>query len=163
MGGELPIVLGQVDTPQEARALLLLGEIEEDLHDPEAVLGEVALPLVDRPVPVLPDVVLAGLGWELLGDEVLGVDAYDQHLLVVRSVEDPDPTTRRQPLLITAQVVVVELARGWDLEALDAHALRIDAAHHVADGPVLSRGIERLENDHDAVRGLSRQPLLILR
>jgi len=53
-------VLGQVDTPQEARALLLLGEVEEELYDPEAVVGEVPLPLVDRPVPVLPDVVLAG-------------------------------------------------------------------------------------------------------
>src|SRR6478736_378174 len=138
MGGELPIVLGQVDTPQEARALLFLGEIEEDLDDPEAVAREVALPLVDRAVPVLPHMVLARRGRELLGDEVLGVDAYDQHLLVMGSVEDPDPATCRQALLITAQVVLVELAGGRDFEALDPHALRVDAAHHVADRPVLS-------------------------
>src|SRR3954462_8879402 len=80
---------------------------------------------------------LAGLGRELLGDEVLGVHAYDQHLLVVGAVEDPDPAARRQALLIAAQVVLVKLARGRDLEALDPHALRVDAAHHVADIPSL--------------------------
>jgi len=110
-------VLGQVNTPQEARALLFLGEVEEELHDPEAVVGEVALPLVDRAVSVLPDMVPVSLGRAPFGDEVLGVDAYAQHLLVVGSVEDPDPAARRQALLVTVQVVMIELARGWDLES----------------------------------------------
>jgi hypothetical protein len=56
---ELPVVLGQVDAPQEASALLLLGEVEEDLHDPEAVVAHVARPLVDGVVAAFPDVMSA--------------------------------------------------------------------------------------------------------
>jgi hypothetical protein len=65
-------VLGEVDAPQEANALLLFREVEEYLHDPKAVVREVPLPVVDRFVPALPDVVLAHLGRELLAHEVLG-------------------------------------------------------------------------------------------
>jgi hypothetical protein len=45
--------------------------------------------------------VLARVGREFLGDEVLRVHAYDQHLLIVGAVVDPDPATRGQELLIT--------------------------------------------------------------
>ena len=41
-------------------------------------------------------------------------------------------------------------------------ALRVHAAHDVADGAVLAGGVQRLEHDDDAVRVLSGQPLLIL-
>ncbi len=55
-GRELPVVVGQVDPAQEPDPLLLLGEVEEQLHDPEAVVGQVALPVVDLAVAPLPDV-----------------------------------------------------------------------------------------------------------
>jgi hypothetical protein len=109
--GELPIVIGQIDAPKEAQALLLLGEVQEELDDPEAVFGEVLLPVVDRFVPAFPDMMLAGLGRELLADEVLRVHPDNQHLLVVRPVEDADLPTRRQPFLVAAQEILVELAR----------------------------------------------------
>jgi len=102
VAGELPVVLWQIDAPQEAPALLLLGQVEKELDDPEAVVGQIALPLVDRVVAVLPDVVLASVGRQLLGHEVLGVHADDEHLLVVGAVEDADLTARRQVLLIAA-------------------------------------------------------------
>ena len=77
-------------------ALLLLGEVQEELHDPEAVLGEVALPVVDRAVAPLPDArCFARLG-QLLALEVLGMHADDEHLLVVGAVEDADLAARRQ-------------------------------------------------------------------
>jgi hypothetical protein len=44
------------------------------------------------------------------------VDTDDEHLLVVGSVEDPDPAARRQALLIAAQVVLVELAADGTLK-----------------------------------------------
>src|SRR3954468_11089155 len=66
----------------------------------------------------------------------------------------------RQALLVAAEEVLIQLARGRDLEALDAYALRIDAAHDVADRAVLAGGVERLEHDHHAVRRLSGQALL---
>ena len=53
---------------------------------------------------------LARLGRELLADEVLRVHPDDQHLLVVGPVEDADLAPRRQPFLVAAQEVLVELA-----------------------------------------------------
>src|SRR5262249_53818670 len=78
------------------------------------------------------------------------------------AVEDPDLSARRQALLIAAEEVLAELARRRDLEALDAHALRVDAAHHVADRPVLAGSVERLENDENAPRVLGGEPSLVL-
>jgi hypothetical protein len=121
---ELPVVLGQIDAPQEPSALLLLGQVEEELDDPEAVLGQVALPLVDRVVAVLPDVVLASAGRQLLGHEVLRVHANEEHLLVVGAVEDADLAAGGQARLVAAQVVLVELSSRGHLEALHAYPLR---------------------------------------
>src|SRR5262245_51157688 len=98
--GELPVVIGQVDAPQEADTLLFLREVQEQLHDPEAVLREVPLPVVDRLVPPCPDVMPARLGGKVLAHEVLRMHPDDQHLLVVRTVEDSDLSARRQPLLV---------------------------------------------------------------
>src|SRR4029077_13222351 len=86
-----------------------------------------------------------------------------EHLLVVRPVEDADLSTRREPSLIAAEEVLIELARRRDLEAFDAHTLRVEATHHVADRPVLARRIECLKNDQDAVGVLSCEPLLVFR
>ena len=70
-GGELPVVVGQVQSPQEPDALLLLGEVEEQLHDPEAVLGQVPLPIVDLAVAPLPHVLPWPRAGQLLAIEVL--------------------------------------------------------------------------------------------
>src|SRR4029450_7048675 len=130
--------------------------------DPEPILGQVALPIVDRFVPALPDMMPARLGRELLAQEVLRVHPDDQHLLVVRPIEDADLAARWQPFLVAAQEVLVELERRGDLEALYPHALRVEAAHHVADRPVLACRIERLKHNHDAVRVLSSEPRLVI-
>ena len=153
----------QVDPPQQAAALLLLREVQEELDDAEAVLGQVALPVVDRAVAPLPDVPLVRRLGQLLALEVLGVDADDEHLLVVGSVEDADLAARRQAARVAPEKVVVELLGRRDLEAVDRDALRVDAAHHVADRPVLAGRVERLEDDEDAPGVLSGQPRLVLR
>jgi hypothetical protein len=53
-GGEFPVLLLAVDPPQEACPLLLLRQVEEELDDPDAVIGKVVLPVVDLPVPASP-------------------------------------------------------------------------------------------------------------
>jgi hypothetical protein len=68
-----------------------------------------------------------------------------------------------QALLVAAQVVLIELGRRWDLEALNPDPLRVDAAHHVTDRPVLARGVECLKHYDDAERRLRRQPALVVR
>ena len=76
--------------------------------------------------------------------------AHHEHLLVVGAVEDADLAPRRQALGVAPQVVVVELLGRGHLEAVHRHALRVDAAHHVADRAVLAGGVERLQHDEHA-------------
>jgi len=79
------------------------------------------------------------------------VHADDQDLLVVAPVEDADHAPGRQADRCPPQEVVVQLVGGRRLEARDLHALRVDAAHDVADRAVLARRIDGLEHDQQAV------------
>jgi hypothetical protein len=74
---ELPVVVREIDAPQKADTLLLLREVQEELHDPETVVGQVPLPVVDRFEPAFPDVSLARRYRELLAEEVLRVHPDD--------------------------------------------------------------------------------------
>ena len=161
-GRELPVVIREVDAPQEPGALLLLGDVQEQLDDPKPVIGQIALPIVDLAVAALPHIPLLRRARKLLTIEILGVHPHHEHLLVVRPVEDPDVATRRQPLRIAPQEVVIKLLRRRDLEAVDVDTLRIHAAHHMTNRPVLARRIQRLQHDQHAPRVLRRQPRLVL-
>ena len=94
---------------EEPAALLLLADVEEELDDPEALVGEVALPVVDLAEAAVPDAPVLELGRELLAGEDLRVDPDDEHLLVVGAVEDADVAALRQLLRVAPEVVVVEL------------------------------------------------------
>src|SRR5262249_57599367 len=91
---------------------------------------------------------LARLGRKLLAEKELWMHPNDEHLFIVRPVEDADLPARRQPLLVAAEEVLVELARRRHLEALDAHTLRVDAAQHMADRPVLAGRVQRPQHAH---------------
>ena len=101
--------LRQVAAPQEADALLLVGDVQQQLDDPHAVVDEIALPLVDLAEARLPDVAVVGAGRYLLRLEMLGMDAHDEHLLVVRTVEHRDLARIGQMFLIAPQKLVGEL------------------------------------------------------
>ena len=101
--------LRQVAAPQEADALLLVGDVQQQLDDPHAVVDEIALPLVDLAEALLPDVAVVGAGRYLLRLEMLGMDAHDEHLLVVRTVEHRDLARIGQMFLIAPQKLVGEL------------------------------------------------------
>src|SRR6185437_1123360 len=114
---ELPVVIRQVDTSQETGPLLLPGDVQEQLHDTDAVVGQVALPVVDLPIASAPYISVLGSVGKLLALEDLGMDPHHQHLLVVRAVEDPDLAASGQATRVTPQEVVVELLRRGSLEA----------------------------------------------
>ena len=78
------------------------------------------------------------------------------------AVEDPDLPTGGQPLGVAPQKVMVELLRRRHLETMHGDALRVHATHHVTDRPVLTRRVERLQDDQHAVGVLRREPGLIL-
>src|SRR3954447_4486061 len=159
---ELPVLLRIVDPPEEPAALLLLREVQEQLHDREAVLDEEALPVVDLAVAPLPHAVVAGGGGQLLAGEDLRVDAHHEHLLVMRAVEDRDLASRRELLRVAPEEVVVELGGGRPAEAVDDDPLRVHAAHHVPDRAVLAARVERLERDEDAVGVLRGEARLVV-
>ena len=55
---------------------------------------------------------------------------------------------------------MIELELARHLEGMHLAALRIDAGHHVLDHAVLSRRVERLQDDEDGVRVVGVEPLL---
>ena len=96
---------------------------------------------VDGVVAALPD----RLRHELL-------DAHDEHVLVVRAVEDADLAALRQHLVDAPEEVVRELGRVRRPEARDAHAHRVEHPKAVLDGAVLACGVHALQNDEDRAR-----------
>src|SRR3954464_3986939 len=159
---ELPVLLGVVDPPQEAPPLLLFGEVEEDLHHRKAVFDERSLPVVDLPVPALPDRSGARERGQLLALEQLGMHADHEHVFVVRAVEDRDLPPCGQLQAVPPEKVVVELLRGGRPKTMHDDALRVDAAHDVPDGAVLAAGIECLKRNQQAVCVLRRESRLIV-
>src|SRR6185503_2389065 len=81
--GELPVLLGLLDATQEALALLLLGDVEEELADDDPIAGEIALEGADVLEAVVPDVLGDELARKVLLVQQLLVHANDQRLLVV--------------------------------------------------------------------------------
>ena len=160
-GPEFPVLLRFVDSRQEPFALFLPRHIEEELDYVDPVIGQVTLPVVDRTVTQLPDVFPALLR-KVLGIEHLGVNAHHEHFLVVRSIEDPDGTARRQPPHRPPEEIMAELLRRRSLEGADLDGLRVDSAHDVFDGAVLAGGVEALQNDQEGVRLLRMQAILVL-
>src|SRR6202042_1826714 len=160
-GGELPVLLRPVDPAQETGPLLFPGQVEEHLDDPDAVVGQVAFPVVDLPVAARPDVAGAALRRQFLAVEDLPVHPGDEHLLVVGTVEDADLAARGQGPGVPPQVVVPEFNRGWLLEAGHPDALRVHPAQYVPDRTVLAGRVEGLKDDQYPVGALRGQSVLV--
>ena len=64
---------------------------------------------------------------------------------------------------VAPEEIVIELLGRRHLEAVHGDALRVDAAHHVADRPVLAGGVQRLQHHQHPPGVLSGQPRLVLR
>ena len=146
---ELPALGRVVVARLEPLALLVLVDGEEELDDRRAVVGEDPLEVVDLVVARRPD---------LARHEVM--HAHDQHVLVVRSIEDADLALARHLLVDAPQVVVGELLGGRDLEGRDRAALRVERLHDLVDRAVLAGGIDALEDDED--RALRLRPEAVL-
>jgi hypothetical protein len=90
-----------------------------------------------------------------LGPEDLWVYTRDQHFLIVGAIEDTDASAFWQRSGGPPKKVVLELHGARMLEAKDLATLRIDARHHVPNGPVLPRSIHRLK-DHEHRKAVGR-------
>src|SRR5437773_5871946 len=115
---------------------------------------------VDVLVAMRPQARSHGRRRELLGSENLRVHANDEYLLVVGTVEDADAAALWQRLHRPPEVIVIEFFLRRTLERIDLGALRIQTAHHVLDGAVLSCEIHPLEDKQHGPAILSKEQLL---
>src|SRR6266536_765351 len=131
VGGELVGLLDVLFAGEQPLALLLLGDVQEELADDGAAVDQQPLEVVDLLVTLLPD---------LAGDE-----------LVVGSVEDADHAVGGGAAVDAPEEVVVQLDLIGSFERGDLAALRIDAGEDLADGAVLAAGVHALEHHQEAV------------
>ena len=107
---------------------------------------------VNRPIPVVPKCLPVGRRVrDPLAAENFGMHAGNQHLLIVRPVENADLATLRQVAGGAPKKIMLQLGGAGMLEAEDLATLRIDPGHHVPDGTILSRRIHRLEDQQDSM------------
>ena len=106
---ELPVLLGLVEPFEEALALFVLRDVQEELADEHALARKVALVGVDVLEPFAPDVLGDKVRRQLLLREDVLVDADDERFLVVGAVEDADVAAPGQAAGRTPQKIVIEL------------------------------------------------------
>jgi hypothetical protein len=75
----------------------------------------------------------------------------DQHLLVIGSVEDPDPPALREISGRAPKKVVLQFRRARMLETEYLAALRIDAGHYMLNSAVLASRVHGLKNQQDGM------------
>ena len=146
---ELPVLLGLFDPGEEAAGLLVLREVQEDLHGADAVSVEVLFEVLDVFVAVLDDpVAVDALGVGLGLVEFL--DLADQHVLIVGAVEDGDLALGRDIGNDAPEEVVRERKGARRLEGGLVHAVRREAGQNGADRAVLACGVHGLEEEDHA-------------
>ena len=146
---ELPALLGNLDALGQAFGLLLLGDVEHELQDPGAIVGEHLLEGVDLVIALL--------------DHVSGRIAphlHHQHVLVVRAVEDADVAPRRAHLVHAPEIVLGEFVGVWRLERCHLHADRAAMVEHRAHRAVLAGAVDALQDDEKRPLALGKQPVL---
>ena len=146
---ELPLLLRVLQPLFQPGLLLVLGDVQEELADDRAFVDEHAFEVADVVVAPTP---------LLLRNQV--VHANDEHVLVVRAVEDRDVAATRGVFVDAPQVVVGELGVVRPLEVRDPDAERIDRAEHVLDRAVLARGVHPLQDHEQLVLALGVQQAL---
>src|SRR5579885_3666436 len=134
--GELPRLRGVGEPCAQPRGLLPLADVEEELEDHRAALDEQALEVVDLPVARLER-----------RARHRAVHARDEHVLVVRAIEDRDVTTPGRVAMDAPEEVVRGLLLGRRLERNHLAPARVDARHDVLDGAVLPGRVHPLEDD----------------
>jgi len=146
---ELPVLRRVVQAGEEPRALFVVGDVEEHLHDRRSRTDRPRLESVDLLVALRPH---PGR------DQV--VDAHDEHVLVLRAVEDPDLARARHRVPDPPQVRMAPLLGRRRLEAGDPAPLRVDPGDHVTDDAVLPTRVGALEHEQQRTTPLRVQPLL---
>src|SRR5215467_9333863 len=111
--GELPILLGILETFEETPFLFIFGDMEKEFADDHAIASEIALESIDVLVALLPDMFGDAAVGEFLRAQKRGMHAHDEHFFVVGAVEDADFAALGNVLMVAPEVIVVQLFIAW--------------------------------------------------
>ena len=111
------------------------------------------LDIDDTPLPIDENYRIGTLDNDVEVWEVyMRVDFDDEHVLIVRAVEDADASAFGQGLHVAPEEVVVEFFGRGFFKAEDLTALGVHAGHDVADGSVFAGGVHCLEDQQQRMR-----------
>ena len=101
---EFPVLARLIDTCQESLALLVLRKVEEDFDHPGPVAMQVLLQIHDGAIALVPDgFFVAQLGGSPWLRRSLRMHANYQHFLIVRAIEDADPSALGKTAMLVRQ------------------------------------------------------------
>jgi hypothetical protein len=146
---ELPLFPWVFEAFEKSFALFVLGQVEEELENDRAVVGEMMLKPVDIGIALGPEIIVDSGTRNALGCDQFGVDLYHENFLVVGTIENTNAAALGDCAGISPEEVMAELFGRGVLEAGDLATLRIEARHDMFDGAVLTCGIHCLKNDED--------------
>ena len=87
---------------------------------------------------------------------------YNQHLLIVRTVEDPDIPPGRKGPEIPPEIIVIEFLACRYFEAGHLNTLWVNPRHHMLDGTVFTGCVKGLEINEKSIGVLGIQLILLL-
>ena len=147
--GEFPVLGFVVNSLLQAQALLFKTDVQHELEDDRAVLGQHALKVVDLRKA------LRCLLWRYPA-----VHRGHQHVFIVTAVENHDLARARHFLVNAPQVVVRALFLGGRFPPYRVHAQRAHAAEDAAQRAVFARGVGALQNDQHLEAPISVKQVL---
>ena len=115
---------GSSSRARKRRLLLFLRKVQKELADHRAVARQVPLEAANIFEAFFPDVLRHQRRRKLLALEHLGMHAHDQHLFVIRAVENPDVPALGQMLRRTPQEIMLQFGLRWHLERVHLATLR---------------------------------------
>src|SRR5262249_25096185 len=150
-----------IDPADKSLSLFFLGDVEEELQNFRSVPVEMLFEIEYRLIAFFPDGLLVQkLGREGLISQDFRMYADDEHLLVIRPIEDADSAAFREALCRPPEKIMIQFHCTRVCEAKDLATLRIDSGHHVANDAVLPGSIHGLEDEQQRVAVGSIEQLL---
>src|SRR5439155_14917097 len=119
----------------EPLGLLLLGDMQHEFENARSILMEKILERVD--------LVIAPLD-RLAGNKLPDLD--DQHVLVMRAVEDSEKALGRNRFVNAPEIVACALLLAWRLEGCHCHPDRTTGVEDRSDRAVLAAAVDPLQH-----------------
>jgi len=149
---ELPVLFRFLNSFEKTFSLFVFRKVEEKLNNPRSIAIKVSLQIHDGAITVLPESFLAEqLLRQPLAAENRWMNPNDQHFLVIRTIEDPDPSAFRKTARGTPEKIMLQFFSARLFEAENLAAFWIYSGHNVPDGAILAGRVHPLENQKQSI------------